>query len=1088
MITWILSRATAQLSLPFVNGFRTLLLGSAFGIVGYAMPASAQTDAYGNKTPDASNTGANYLYNQQSFPSSDNGYVRADPSGNTAFIPAGGLAFLESSYTVGNNYVGQTVSASGANGLLSMPINPPSSTPEVSLLAGNYITPSSVTLEIENTAQNSYVVLYQNYVSGVHITNENAGVIYLDENTADGVVLRNDESRMYVLNNSANSAHISNESGSFMNFIGNSAEGASVNNDASSMNFLNNLANSAVIVNSNGGDMVMEDNTANNAIVTNETGGILYLTGNTATGLTIGNTGATLTAENNILSNAIVVNNGSANMVLNNNNIDGTSLNNNDSNVSVVNNTIQNSDLANANGATMVVSGTSATGTKITNGSASDSSNTTTLLNNTTSGMTIENYGTMGLYGNSISGSTLTAAANAQTTIGDCSTGMGCTSNTGSVIQNTTFTNNGTSTVTGGVQLSGSTIINNAALNLSNTALTGGGDLTNAGTITMSGNNSVESDMDNNGTVNVVSGVSALSGALDGNGAMSITDASVLLSGNGAYTGSISVQNGVLNVSGAIPNATVDALSGGTIQGNGTIGTTTLASGSIISPVAGGSIGTLTINGNLTVENGAKYIADGGAGTVIGTVTLPLQSAPLNSMASDLVSVTGSVNLEGGDVSFASLSGKVAPGQVYRLLTAGSGISGRFSGLTTPYVFLSPALLYSTNAVDVLLTRNALSYSAVATTRNQFMAGVGVDGLSAGHDVALALDGLTAAQVRPALDSLSGEVHASARTALIQDSFFVRQSALDRLDTADCDGSIADSTLHTASLKTGRRGGGCLADQPVIWGEAYGSLGHNSGNGNAANMNHSTAGFIMGMDTLVAQTWRVGGLFGYGRSMFDVGGDRGSSGHSNNVTVGGYAGTHWGGLNLRLGAAYTWNMLSMTRNVTVASFGDHLSSDYLGGTAQAFGELGYKFHIGHGMVEPFGNLAYVNQQTNRYNEQGGAAALHGRGMDTGVTFSTFGIKASSLFHVGKLALVPHGTLAYRHAFGLSTPTAHEMFRQARYGDMDIAGVPLSVNAAVVDAGLTAKLTDRIDVGLSYTGQYGNQSVDSGARAQARFRF
>ncbi|WP_156473808.1 autotransporter outer membrane beta-barrel domain-containing protein [Acetobacter malorum] len=54
--------------------------------------------------------------------------------------------------------------------------------------------------------------------------------------------------------------------------------------------------------------------------------------------------------------------------------------------------------------------------------------------------------------------------------------------------------------------------------------------------------------------------------------------------------------------------------------------------------------------------------------------------------------------------------------------------------------------------------------------------------------------------------------------------------------------------------------------------------------------------------------------------------------------------------------------------------------------------------------------------------------------------------------------------------------------------MDIAGVPLSINSAVVDVGLTAKLTDRIDFGLSYVGQYGNQSVDSGARAHFRLKF
>ncbi|GBQ08658.1 hypothetical protein [Acetobacter cerevisiae] len=54
----------------------------------------------------------------------------------------------------------------------------------------------------------------------------------------------------------------------------------------------------------------------------------------------------------------------------------------------------------------------------------------------------------------------------------------------------------------------------------------------------------------------------------------------------------------------------------------------------------------------------------------------------------------------------------------------------------------------------------------------------------------------------------------------------------------------------------------------------------------------------------------------------------------------------------------------------------------------------------------------------------------------------------------------------------------QLFAAAGNGDMDIAGLPLSINSAVVDVGLTAKLTDRIDFGLSYVGQYGNQSVDA----------
>lgn len=170
-------------------------------------------------------------------------------------------------------------------------------------------------------------------------------------------------------------------------------------------------------------------------------------------------------------------------------------------------------------------------------------------------------------------------------------------------------------------------------------------------------------------------------------------------------------------------------------------------------------------------------------------------------MASDLVSVTGAAKLEGGDVSFAALSGEVESGQVYRLLTAAGGVSGQFSSLTSPYVFLTPELLYSADSVDVVLRRNTLSYSSVAETRNQYETAVALATSASNSTVALALDSLTTDQARSALNSLSGEVHASARTALIQDSFYVRQAALDRLDTADCDGSIVDSTCIRHPLK-----------------------------------------------------------------------------------------------------------------------------------------------------------------------------------------------------------------------------------------------------------------------------------------------
>lgn len=582
------------------------------------------------------------------------------------------------------------------------------------------------------------------------------------------------------------------------------------------------------------------------------------------------------------------------------------------------------------------------------------------------------------------------------------------------------------------------------------------------------------------------------SNGLEGSGALTKTGTGtvVIEQDDSDFIGNTTVAAGTLAVDGSLAKSAIAVNNGGTLSGTGTVGATTVTEGGTLSP-AGSAVGTLSVAGNLAMGQGSILAANGAEQATGNTVTV--DGLSYQQMTSDLVKVSGAATLSGGTVAF-NVEGAPALkyGQIYTLVSATQKVSGKYDALVTNlqnnYTYISPTLVYTDNDVNLALRRNDTSFSDGGDTRNERETGHGLDNLPENSPVVQAMEQLNGNDVRKGLNALSGEVHASARTALIQDSFFVRQAALDRLDSAECDSSLVDGSIHTAALKHGRDDGRCYSDRAVLWGEAYGSLGHNAGDGNAASMHHSTAGFIMGADTSLFETWRVGGLVSYGRSMFDVKSGRGSSGHSNNVTVGGYAGNHWGNLNLRLGATYTWDMLSIQRNVNFTGYSDRLSSGYLGGTAQAFAEMGYKFRTGHTTIEPFGNVAYVNLHTNGYTEHGGAAALHGRSTDTGVTFSTFGIKAASTFQVGKMQLTPRGSLSYRHAFGLTTATTHQMFAAASNGDMDIAGVALSTDAAVIDTGITAKITDSLDVGLSYIGQYGKQSVDSGARARVRVTF
>ncbi|MFC0511441.1 autotransporter outer membrane beta-barrel domain-containing protein, partial [Asaia spathodeae] len=561
---------------------------------------------------------------------------------------------------------------------------------------------------------------------------------------------------------------------------------------------------------------------------------------------------------------------------------------------------------------------------------------------------------------------------------------------------------------------------------------------------------------------------------------------------NTSFNGDVDVVEGELAVNGAMTSATFAARDGGILSGTGALGATTIGSGGVLSPAGSGPIGVMTINRNLTMEPGSTLYMDATSQSTGTSITE--QGKTYERLVSDLVNVQGSVNLNGGTVAFNAPTGSILNrNQAYRLIQSTDGISGRFDQLSSnignQYLFLSPSLTYSGNAVDLLLNRNGNSFSVVGNARNELAAGLALDKLPETNPVVQVLTGLDKDDARKALNAVSGEIHASIRSALIEDAYLAREAVTDRLDSADCDGADNSGIMRTAATRKGSRKGQCYSDRLVFWTQAYGSLGKNYSNGNAASMNHTNAGFLMGADTPVFETARVGGVFGYSNSTFNVSDGRASSGHSNNLTIGGYAGNHWGKLNVRLGATYTWNMLSTRRTVAFNGYqGSRLGASYLGGTSQAFGEVGYKMKTRTTTVEPFAGVAYVNVHTNSFREKSGPDALAGQDMTTGMTYSTFGIRAAATYQAGRTLLTPRFMVGYRHAFGLTTPTARLNFAGVSDANMDVAGTPIAADVAVINAGFGIKATDRITLGIYYTGQYGVQAIDNGAKANISLAF
>ncbi|CAN7170255.1 autotransporter domain-containing protein [Bosea sp. LjRoot237] len=717
--------------------------------------------------------------------------------------------------------------------------------------------------------------------------------------------------------------------------------------------------------------------------------------------------------------------------------------------------------------------------------------------------------GTLALTGtNTYSGGTLISAGTL--TLGDGTTNG---SIVGDVVNNGNLLFNRSDAVSFGGAISGTGIVTHSGTG--STTLTGvntyaGGTEIAAGTLIGQATSFGSGRISNLGALIIDQPTDAtFANRITGSGSFTKRGAgSLTLTGSNILSGPTTVEAGKLSVNGTLLLSPLTVLSGATLAGSGAVGSTTIQAGATIAP--GNSIGTLNVAGNLVLAPGSLYEVEiGGNGT------------------SDRIAATGIATVTGSQVGVTALDPQTSyiSGQRYTIITAAGGVSGTVAGAVSRSAFLDLTVDHRPNQVDLVIavkgsppvtppdpgtppvtppgpgtppvttpTAPPAIFGTVAQTRNQFATAGGLDTLpQTGGTLALynTLLMLDAPSARQAFDALSGEIHASAKSALVDESWLLRAAVNDRLRSAF--GAVGASPMATlnygfsADLAPSATGPmpRLRSDRFAVWGQGYGSWGRTDSDRNAAKLTRSTGGFLIGADVAVVDSMRLGVVAGYSRSEFDVNA-RLSSGESDNYHLGLYGGGQWGALGLRLGASYTWHAIETRRTVAFTGFGDGLKAGYDAGTAQVFGELGYRIELGKVALEPFAGLAYVNLHTDGFSETGGVAALTARSDDTSLGYSTLGLRASTNLGLQGMDLTLRGGLAWRHAFGDVTPTAALAFAGA--SSFTVAGLPIARDAAVVEAGLDLAISKSAALGLAYTGQLAKDAQDHAFKANLAVRF
>jgi autotransporter-associated beta strand protein len=307
--------------------------------------------------------------------------------------------------------------------------------------------------------------------------------------------------------------------------------------------------------------------------------------------------------------------------------------------------------------------------------------------------------------------------------------------------------------------------------------------------------------------VSPASGSATLAGVFSGVGSLTFSGTgTTVFSGVNTYSGGTTVAMGTLSIQG--PSATgmgdVYVASGAQLRGTGTIVGALTVAGSL---KPGNSPGYLATNASVTMNNGSIYLQDI-AGTLQASVN---SSSGAAGFYSYLNINSGQFVIRPGTTLTAQLSNLFTPaesgygssiyvpqlGDAFRIITAQSGINGRFDLLTQPAELAAGTQLIafynmnSSNSVDLMAVPT--SYVNTLSPANQNASGTAsvLDRLvrlnQSGNATATqeqllyVAAGQRANNLQSFTTSLAGEVHAASVAVLPQTTLRVQESVIARL-------------------------------------------------------------------------------------------------------------------------------------------------------------------------------------------------------------------------------------------------------------------------------------------------------------------
>nr|WP_312294051.1 autotransporter domain-containing protein [Brevundimonas diminuta] len=533
----------------------------------------------------------------------------------------------------------------------------------------------------------------------------------------------------------------------------------------------------------------------------------------------------------------------------------------------------------------------------------------------------------------------------------------------------------------------------------------------------------------------------------------------LILTGANDYTGATRVEGGLLTVNGSLINSTSTVADLGMLGGVGRLADVVVDKGGVLAPGdAANPFGTLTIADNLVFKDGSY---------------LWIRSS-VNGAQHSRVAVEGATTLEGGKVILKADQGEWNLRTRMNILQSEGGVTGVFAGAESDLAFLKPILTYSDKAVQLTLARNDVTIASVGVTPNQKSVGAALDVMtasamtpSAGRNTALEdaiLDG-SVANVRGALNSLTGEVHATLAGVATGDSRFIRDAMLTR-------------GRNGATEATDGRG-------VAVWASGVFGSGRQD-NGELAGFRSEATGYLAGVEKTLNGRAHIG--VAVGESQSEIRASRLlSTGEVKTQHIGVYGAATLGGFDFRLGGAWMDSRTRTDRSASLNRFNEQLTGRYDGEAWQAYGEVSWRKPVmASTVLEPYLNYTRVEYDADVV-ERGGDAALSGEVSQTS-DLLTAGLRSET--HLaggnGRPALSAIGHLAWTEDLSGDGPVFNAAFSDGPV--FRVEGADLNSGALQAGLGFNIEASKSTNIEVGYSGVFNDDYKDHRLTGRVSFRF